>query len=227
MTPQPLIERVHPTWAAALAPAQDHLDRVDEFLRNERAEGRPYLPADEHVLRAFSMPMDQVRVLIVGQDPYPTPGEAVGLAFSVGPGVSPPGSLKNIYAKLQTDLGIPLPTTGDLTPWTEQGVLLLNRVLTVQEHVRDSHRRKGWEKVTATAIEALAARGGPLVAILWGGSAHKLASKLGDIPRIESSHPSPLGAHKTDKSFIDSHPFTEANELLQQQGADPIDWSLS
>ena len=225
MPARPLTELVHPTWADALAPAQEHLTRLGEFLRTEIAEGRPYLPAGEHVLRAFGRPLDDVRVLIVGQDPYPTPGHAVGLCFSVAPDVRPvPRSLQNIYAEMESDLGLTRPEHGDLSRWADQGVLLLNRVLTVRPHASGSHKGKGWEHVTAAAINALVARGGPLVAILWGRDARNLAPHLGDIPRIESPHPSPLSARS---GFFGSRPFSRTNELLRQQGADPIDWSLA
>ena len=194
------------------------------FLREEVAAGRGYLPAGEHVLRAFTQPLDAVRVLVVGQDPYPTPGHPVGLSFSVAPEVRPlPPSLVNIFAELQTDLGVPRPSTGDLTPWADRGVLLLNRVLTVGPAKPGSHRGRGWEDVTAAAIAALVARGGPLVAILWGRDARSLAPALGDVARIESAHPSPLSARS---GFFGSRPFSRANDLLVGQGAEPIDWSL-
>jgi uracil-DNA glycosylase len=194
------------------------------FLRAERAAGRAYLPAGEHVLRAFAQPFDSVRVLIVGQDPYPTPGHAVGLSFSVAPEVDPiPRSLQNIYQELGTDLGLPRPTHGDLSPWAERGVLLLNRVLTVGPHASGSHRGRGWEAVTAQAISALVDRGGPLVAILWGRDAQTLEPDLGKVPCIKSPHPSPLSARS---GFFGSRPFSRANDLLREQGADPIDWSL-
>ncbi len=194
------------------------------FLREEVAAGRGYLPAGEHVLRAFTQPLDAVRVLVVGQDPYPTPGHPVGLSFSVAPEVRPlPPSLVNIFAELQTDLGVPRPSTGDLTPWADRGVLLLNRVLTVGPGKPGSHRGRGWEDVTAAAIAALVARGGPLVAILWGRDARSLAPALGDVARIESAHPSPLSARS---GFFGSRPFSRANDLLVGQGAEPIDWSL-
>ncbi|AKU18737.1 uracil-DNA glycosylase [Luteipulveratus mongoliensis] len=225
MPARPLTELVHPSWAAALAPAQDHLTRLGEFLRTEIADGRPYLPAGEHVLRAFGRPLDDVRVLIVGQDPYPTPGHAVGLCFSVAPDVRPvPRSLQNIYAEMESDLGLTKPEHGDLSRWADQGVLLLNRVLTVRPGAPGSHRGQGWEHVTATAISALVNRGGPLVAVLWGRDARNLAPHLGAIPRIESAHPSPLSARS---GFFGSRPFSRANELLEQQGAGPIDWSLA
>ncbi len=224
MPPAPLTELVHPSWAAALEPVGGAVQELGEFLREELAAGRGYLPAGAHVLRAFEQPLDAVRVLIVGQDPYPTPGHAVGLSFSVAPDVAPvPRSLANIYQELQADLGIPRPSTGDLSPWAERGVLLLNRVLTVSPGRPASHRGKGWESVTAQAISALVARGGPLVAILWGRDARNLVPHLGEVPSIESAHPSPLSAHS---GFFGSRPFSRANELLARQGAAPIDWSL-
>jgi uracil-DNA glycosylase len=224
MPPAPLTELVHPSWAAALEPVGGAVQELGEFLREELAAGRGYLPAGAHVLRAFEQPLDAVRVLIVGQDPYPTPGHAVGLSFSVAPDVAPvPRSLANIYQELQADLGIPRPSTGDLSPWAERGVLLLNRVLTVSPGKPASHRGKGWESVTAQAISALVARGGPLVAILWGRDARNLVPHLGEVPSIESAHPSPLSAHS---GFFGSRPFSRANELLARQGAAPIDWSL-
>ena len=224
MPPAPLTELVHPSWAAALEPVGGAVRELGDFLRAEVAAGRGYLPAGGHVLRAFEQPLDAVRVLIVGQDPYPTPGHAVGLSFSVAPDVAPvPRSLANIYQELQADLGVPRPSTGDLSPWAERGVLLLNRVLTVCPGRPASHRGKGWETVTAHAISALVTRGGPLVAILWGRDARNLAPHLGDVPAIESAHPSPLSAHS---GFFGSRPFSRANELLVRQGAAPIDWRL-
>jgi uracil-DNA glycosylase len=224
MPPTALTELVHPSWAAALAPVADTVAQLGEFLRGEVAAGRGYVPAGKHVLRAFERPLDDVRVLIVGQDPYPTPGHAVGLSFSVAPDVRPvPRSLVNIYTELESDLGLPRPASGDLSPWADQGVLLLNRVLTVAPGKPASHRGKGWESVTAAAITALVERGGPLVAILWGRDARNLVPHLPGIPAIESAHPSPLSAHS---GFFGSKPFSRANELLAQQGAAPIDWSL-
>lgn len=224
MTPQPLSELVDPGWAEALAPVAPQIAAMGDFLRAEVSAGRPYLPAGPHVLRAFSAPLDEVKVLIVGQDPYPTPGHPVGLSFSVEPDVRPvPRSLQNIYQELRTDLGIPTPPDGDLSPWTRQGVMLLNRVLTVQAGISGSHRGKGWEAITEHAIRRLAARGGPLVAVLWGRDAGTLRPLLGGIPIIASAHPSPLSANA---GFFGSRPFSRANELLVQAGADPVDWSL-
>ncbi|CCI53346.1 uracil-DNA glycosylase [Nostocoides jenkinsii] len=222
--PRPLSEIIDPSWARALAPVEPRIAELGSFLREEVRAGRGYLPAGGHVLRAFEQPLDRVRVLIVGQDPYPTPGHPAGLSFCVAPDVRPiPRSLDNIYRELQSDLGVPAPTSGDLTPWAERGVLLLNRVLTVRPGAAGSHRGKGWEDVTACAISALVARGGPLVAILWGRDARNLAPHLGATPVVESAHPSPLSAHS---GFFGSRPFSRTNALLVQQGAEPIDWSL-
>jgi uracil-DNA glycosylase len=222
---RPLNELLDPGWAAALAPVADQIAAMGVFLRSEVAAGRQYLPAGPVVLRAFTQPFEAVRVLIVGQDPYPTPGHPVGLSFSVAPEVRPlPRSLTNIYRELQSDLGIPPAPSGDLTPWTEHGVLLLNRVLTVAPGGSAAHRGKGWEAVTDQAITALVARGGPLVAILWGRDAQTLRPMLGDVPIIASAHPSPMSA---DRGFFGSKPFSRANALLAEQGAPPVDWKLA
>lgn len=224
MAGRPLNEIVETGWAEALAPVSDQIAAMGEFLRAEVAAGRTYLPAGENVLRAFKQPFHGVRVLIVGQDPYPTPGHAVGLSFSVAPDVRPiPKSLVNIYKEYVEDLGHPLPSNGDLTPWTEQGVLLLNRSLSVQPGKSNSHQGKGWEAVTEQAIKALAARDEPMVAILWGRNARNLRPLLDPLPCIESAHPSPLSAHA---GFFGSRPFSRANELLVKQGAAPVDWKL-
>ena len=224
MTAHPLVELVHPTWAQALEPVAATITEMGAFLRAEVAAGHGYLPKGEHVLRAFQVPLDEVRVLVVGQDPYPTPGHPIGLSFAVAPDVRPlPRSLANIYRELVDDLGIPAPGSGDLTPWTEQGVMLLNRCLTVRPGAPNSHQGRGWERVTDRAIEALAARGGPLVAILWGRNARNLAPVLGETPRVESAHPSPLSARN---GFFGSRPFSRTNDLLARQGADPIEWRL-
>lgn len=223
--PRPLREVVEAGWAAALEPVTPVITTMGEFLRAEVAAGRRYLPAGAHILRAFTQPFDAVRVLIVGQDPYPTPGHAVGLSFSVAPDVRPiPRSLANIYTEYAADLGHPTPSTGDLTPWVEQGVLLLNRCLTVEPGKPASHRGKGWETVTEQAIRALVGRDGePLVAILWGRDARDLAPLLGDVPCIESAHPSPLSAAN---GLLGSRPFSRANALLDELGGDPVDWKL-
>ena len=219
-----LDELVAPDWAEALAPVADRITAMGAFLREEIAAGHTYLPAGPDILRAFSEPMADVKVLITGQDPYPTPGHPMGLSFSTAPDVRPlPRSLGNIYAELQADLDIQPAETGDLTPWAEQGVLLLNRVLTVRPGASASHRGKGWEAVTEQAIRALVARDKPLVAILWGRDAQGLAPMLGDTPRIETAHPSPLSA---SRGFFGSKPFSRVNALLAEQGAEPVDWDL-
>lgn len=220
----PLSDLVEAGWAEALEPVSGRITEMGEFLRAEIADGREYLPAGENVLRAFTHPFSEVKVLIVGQDPYPTPGHAVGLSFSVAPDVRPvPRSLGNIFTEYSKDLGYQTPTTGDLTPWSRQGVLLLNRVLTVQPGLPASHRKKGWEAVTEQAIRALVARPEPLVAILWGRDASTLKPMLGDVPTIESAHPSPLSA---SRGFFGSRPFSRANELLDGLGAEPVNWQL-
>ncbi|MFE9705243.1 uracil-DNA glycosylase [Streptomyces sp. NPDC005930] len=224
MAPRPLNEIVEAGWAKALEPVAGRITSMGEFLRAEIAAGRTYLPSGANVLRAFQQPFDDVRVLIVGQDPYPTPGHAVGLSFSVAPEVRPlPGSLLNIFRELNADLDLPQPSSGDLTPWTEQGVLLLNRALTTAPRKPAAHRGKGWEEVTEQAIRALAARGKPMVSILWGRDARDLRPLLGDLPSVESAHPSPMSA---DRGFFGSRPFSRANDLLTRMGGQPVDWRL-
>jgi uracil-DNA glycosylase len=223
--PEPLSNIVEAGWAEALEPVADQIARMGDFLREQVKSGKKYLPAGDLVLRAFKQPFADVKVLIVGQDPYPTPGHAVGLAFSVAPSVKRlPGSLINIFREYSDDLGYPAPATGDLTPWAERGVLLLNRVLTVEPGKPGSHRGKGWEEVTEQAIRALAARDKPLVAILWGRDARNTAAFLGPrVPRIESAHPSPMSANS---GFFGTRPFSRANQLLQRQNAEPVEWKL-
>lgn len=224
--PAPITELVHESWVPAMAPLQDTFTAIGEHLRRESAAGRPWAPAGANILRAFQQPLDDVRVLIVGQDPYPTPGHAVGLSFSVAPDVRPlPRSLQNILRELHDDLGLPAPRTGDLTPWTHHGVMLLNRVLTVRLGEPGSHRGIGWEAITAAAIDALVARpDAPLVAILWGRDAQSLEPSLPDVPVIASAHPSPMSA---DRGFFGSRPFSRANALLEELGDEPVDWSLA
>jgi uracil-DNA glycosylase len=222
--PRPLNELVEAGWAEALAPVADQIRAMGDFLRAEIAAGRRYLPAGENVLRAFSQPFADVRVLVVGQDPYPTPGHPIGLCFAVERHVRPlPGSLRNIYRELHADVGVVPPEHGDLSDWTSAGVLLLNRCLTVQPRAAGSHRNKGWEAVTDQAIRALVARGAPLVAVLWGRDAQTLRPLLGKTPVVASAHPSPLSA---SSGFFGSRPFSRVNELLVAQGAEPVDWTL-
>lgn len=221
-----LVEKglVAPDWAKALAPVDEDIGRMGAFLRAEIAAGRGYLPAGHQVLRAFERPLADVKVLVVGQDPYPTPGHPVGLSFSVAPDVRPlPPSLVNIFRELVDDLGVPAPSCGDLTPWADEGVLLLNRALTVGPGRAASHRGQGWETVTECAIRALVARGGPVAAILWGRDAQTLTEVLGPVPWIGSAHPSPLSAHR---GFLGSRPFSRVNQLLADQGGRPVQWML-
>lgn len=217
-------DQVHPSWVPTLAPLAPRIAELGDFLRAEVAAGRGSLPAGDDVFAALRTPLDDVRVLVVGQDPYPTPGHAIGLAFAVAPEVRPlPASLRNVFAELVDDLGHPPPTTGDLRPWADRGVLLLNRCLTVRPHAPASHRGRGWEEVTAAVVDAVAARGGPLVAVLWGRDARSLAPRLGSVPVVASAHPSPLSAHR---GFLGSRPFSRVDALLAEQGADPLDWRL-
>ncbi len=221
---RPLHELVDDGWARALEPVEPRLRVMGEFLRAEVAAGRRFLPDGDRVLAAFQRPFDQVKILVVGQDPYPTPGHAIGLSFAVAPTVRPvPRSLANIFRELTDDLGVPSPSNGDLTPWADQGVLLLNRCLTVRPGAPASHRGQGWEAITDRAIEALVGRGRPLVTILWGRDARALAPRLGAKPTIESAHPSPMSA---DRGFFGSRPFSRANELLAARGATPVRWRL-
>ena len=215
---------VAPDWAAALAPVDERIEAMGRFLREELAAGRPYLPTGDRVFRAFRRPLADVRVLVVGQDPYPTPGHPIGLSFAVDADVRPvPRSLANVYTELRDDLGIETPAHGDLTAWADQGVMLLNRALTVRPGEAASHRGRGWEEVTERAIHALAHRGGPLAAILWGRDAQGLKPMLGPVPWVESAHPSPLSANR---GFFGSRPFSRVNRLLVEQGGREVDWGL-
>jgi uracil-DNA glycosylase len=218
------VDGLHPEWATALAPASAALTALDVFLTKESNAGRDFLPRADQIFRALSKPLSQTKVLIIGQDPYPTPGHAMGLAFAVESGVRPlPRSLANLYRELADDLGIAPAVHGDLSGWSDQGVLLLNRVLSVEPGMAGSHRGRGWEAVTDTVISALVASGAPLVAILWGKDAQRLQPLLGETPIIASAHPSPLSAAR---GFWGSRPFSRANAILSAQGQAPIDWRL-
>lgn len=217
-------EQVGRGWAEALEPVRPTIERLGDFLRAEQAAGRRFLPAGDRVFAAFRVPLEAVRVLIVGQDPYPTPGHPIGLCFATAPDVQPlPKSLANIFTEYVADLGHPYPSSGDLTPWVDQGVMLLNRALTVRPGAPASHRGQGWEEVTARAIEALVERGTPFVSLLWGRDARDLRPMLGSLPALEAPHPSPLSAHR---GFFGSRPFSRANALLEQHGLEPVDWRL-
>jgi uracil-DNA glycosylase len=223
MAAAPLADLVHPEWVPALSACEPTLRSALRGLSAEAHDGARILPAPSRLLRAFSRPLGDVRVLVLGQDPYPTPGHAIGLSFACDAAVSPlPRSLANIFRELSSDLGIPAPATGDLSRWADEGVLLLNRVLSVRAGAAGSHRRLGWEHVTDAAVRAVAERGGPLVAILWGRDAQAVAPLLGTTPVIASAHPSPLSA---SRGFFGSRPFSRANELLVAQGAAPVRWA--
>lgn len=216
---------MHPSWAAVMLPVAPAIEAMGNMLRAEIAAGAGYLPAGNDVFRAFTDPLDDVKVLIVGQDPYPTPGHPMGLSFSVAPGVRPlPRSLSNIYKELESDLGAPAAAHGDLSHWSKEGVMLLNRVLTVRPGAPASHRGRGWEEITDHAIRALVAREGrPLVAVLWGKDAQELAPLLDGVPTIATPHPSPLSAAR---GFFGSRPFSRVNEALAAQGATPVNWAI-
>jgi uracil-DNA glycosylase len=207
-----------------LAPVEPTVRDLGRFLRDEAEAGRGYLPAGDRIFAAFQLPFEEVRALIVGQDPYPTPGHPIGLCFAVAPDVRPlPRSLANVFREYQDDLGEPEPANGDLTPWVQQGVLLLNRCLTVRPGAPASHRGRGWEMITDAAIDALVTRERSMVSLLWGKDARSLAPRLGTLPRIESAHPSPMSANR---GFFGSRPFSRANALLAERGEQPIDWRL-
>ena len=221
------IQHMAPDWNQSLAPVWELLESIADFLAQENAAQRGFLPQDAQIFRAFSYPLSEVKVLIVGQDPYPTPGHPIGLAFATAPDVQPlPRSLANIFAEYQADLGFARPANGDLRPWARQGVMLLNRVLSVTPGKAGSHQGRGWEEFTRFAIRCvLERRNQPLVGILWGNQARALAPLFREAayPVIESPHPSPLSA---SRGFFGSRPFSRANELLVCQGATPIDWEL-
>ena len=226
----PLDALVGDGWADVLASVADTIAGLGDRLRAEQAAGRRFAPAGDRVFAALAMPLAAVRVVIVGQDPYPTPGHAIGLSFAVGRDVRPlPGSLRNLLTEYEADLGLPRPAHGDLSAWVDEGVLLLNRVLTVRHGEPGSHRGWGWEQVTDTLVDGLvahhAAAGAPLVALLWGRDAQTLAPRLraGGAQVLTAPHPSPLSAHR---GFLGSRPFTGANAALTAAGAPPVDWRL-
>ena len=216
-------------WLAAMWPFLKlqgvDLNALEAFLDREYAAGQVFPPRHQ-IFRAFAAtPFDDVRLLLLGQDPYHEQGQACGLAFSVPPHTKAPASLRNILKEYADDLQRPMPQTVDLSPWTRQGVMLLNTVLTVREGQAASHQNKGWEAVTDAAIKALSARTKPLVFLLWGGHAQK-KKPLIDASRhavIMTAHPSPLSAYR---GFFGSRPFTRVNEALAKLGQPPIDWTL-
>ena len=219
-----LLADVHPSWLPGFNRVARELEDIGDRIDAERESGNAIAPASAEIFRAFRQPLDTIRVVIVGQDPYPTPGHAVGLAFSTARDVRPiPRSLANIYRELHDDLGIEPSSHGDLTRWVDQGVLLLNTSLTVREGDAGSHREWPWKNVTGAALRLLADRGEPLVAVLWGREAQWAAPLLNGVATVESAHPSPLSAHR---GFFGSRPFSRVNDLLVAQGSDPIDWRV-
>ncbi|NNE95947.1 MAG: uracil-DNA glycosylase [Acidimicrobiales bacterium] len=198
---------------------------LHQFVADERARGPVYPPHDEVFASLHLTPLASIRAVILGQDPYHGPGQAHGLCFSVKPPTPPPPSLKNIFRELHTDLGLPIPTSGSLIPWAEQGVLLLNTVLTVRGGEANSHRQQGWENFTDAVIDAVNAKPDRVVFILWGTAAQRKIERL-DLDRhatVTSPHPSPLSA---SRGFFGSRPFSATNRLLAARGLSPIDWQL-
>ncbi|MFV8781792.1 uracil-DNA glycosylase [Microbulbifer sp. SA54] len=220
--------KIHPSWYAVLQPefSKPYMAELRDFLQQEKQAGKTIFPPGGQIFNAFnSTPFDQVKVVILGQDPYHGAGQAHGLCFSVMPGVRIPPSLQNIYKELATDLGIEPPQHGCLQPWAEQGVLLLNATLTVEESRAGAHQGRGWEQFTDAAVHALAEQRDGLVFILWGSHAQK---KGGFIDRnrhlvLSAPHPSPLSAHR---GFFGTRPFSQANQWLQEHGMAPVNWAL-
>ena len=224
--------KLDPSWKQHLAGefASEHMATLREFLLQEKAAGKRIFPKGEEYFRALDLtPLDRVRVVILGQDPYHGPGQAHGLCFSVQPGVRPPPSLVNIYKELESDLGLQRPTHGFLENWAKQGVLLLNSVLTVEMANAASHRGKGWEQFTDAIIRVIAAKPEPVVFLLWGSYAQKKAAFVQSVDQggrhlvLKAPHPSPLSAHN---GFFGCRHFSKANAFLERNGLLPIDWSL-
>lgn len=219
--------KIEGAWEEALRP-EFGKPYYAQLYRKVREEYRTYTvyPPSRDVFNAFAFtPLEKVKVLIVGQDPYHEPGQANGLCFSVHPGITIPPSLRNIYEELRTDLGLPVPDNGDLTSWAKQGVMLLNTVLTVRAHQANSHKGIGWEEFTDAAIRVLAAERRPLVFILWGAAARRKKGMITNPEHyvIESAHPSPFSAYS---GFFGSRPFSRCNAFLESKGIEPVDWRI-
>ncbi len=220
--------KLEPEWKAKLLPefSQAYMQNLKKFLAAEAKAGKVIYPKGSDIFNAFNLtPFSKVKVVIIGQDPYHGAGQAHGLCFSVQDGVKPPPSLKNIFKEIQSDLGIVPPKSGNLTKWAEQGVLLLNTALTVEEGNAGSHRGKGWEEFTDKVITILSERKDPIVFILWGAMAHGKEKLIRTPPHaiLKSAHPSPLSAHN---GFWGNKHFTRANEYLKSWKQKPVDWSL-
>jgi uracil-DNA glycosylase len=221
--------QLHESWKAPLLPEfeADYMAQLRAFLVAEKVAGKRIFPKGSEWFRALDLtPLDKVRVVILGQDPYHGPGQAHGLCFSVPPGVRPPPSLANIYKELESDLGISRPRHGFLEQWAKQGVLLLNSVLTVEMAKAASHQGKGWERFTDAIIRLVNAKDEPVVFLLWGAYAQKKAAFV-DVSRhlvLKAAHPSPLSAHN---GFLGCRHFSKCNAFLKVRGLQPIDWALS
>lgn len=217
--------KIEQSWKNALNAEfdKDYFIKLTDFVRNEYMSGKQVFPAAKNIFNAFNLcPFDKVKVVIIGQDPYHEPGQAHGLCFSVLPPTPIPPSLQNIYKEIESDIGRPSSTHGDLTHWAEQGVLLLNATLTVRAHAAASHAGMGWEQFTDAVIAACSAREN-IVYMLWGSYAQRKA-QIVDANRnliLKSVHPSPLSAYH---GFFGNHHFSRANEYLAQHGKEPIDW---
>ena len=219
--------KLPPSWQAVVGDELDkpYFHKLQEFLDEERRRHTVFPPKDEVFTALKLTPYEEVRVLILGQDPYHDDNQAHGLAFSVRPGIRPPPSLLNIFKELHDDLGCKVPNNGYLVPWAEQGVLLLNAVLTVRAHQANSHKNKGWEKFTDAVIRAVNDKGDPVVFVFWGGNAQR-KGKLIDTDRhtiVQSAHPSPLSAKS---GFFGSRPFSAVNQVLRAAGKPEIDWQI-
>lgn len=220
--------KLHPSWREPLRQEfeQPYMAELKRFLVDQREAGKRIFPAGSNWFRALDLtPLDMVKIVILGQDPYHGPGQAHGLCFSVPGGVRPPPSLVNIYKELESDLGIRRPAHGFLEHWAKQGVLLLNSVLTVEMGLAASHRDRGWEKFTDAVIRLVNAKAEPVVFMLWGSYAQKKASFV-DTSRhlvLKAPHPSPLSAHS---GFLGCRHFSKANAFLESKGMAPIDWAL-
>lgn len=218
--------KIEDSWKRVLADEfdKDYFIKLTDFVRGEYLAGKKIYPAAKNIFNAFNLcPFDSVRVVIIGQDPYHEPGQAHGLCFSVPDGITPPPSLVNIYKEIESDLGRPSPTHGDLTSWAGQGVLLLNSTLTVAAHLAASHAGHGWEQFTDAVIRALATRRENIVYMLWGSYAQRKAEFVDETRNLilKSVHPSPLSAHR---GFFGNHHFSRANEYIVKHGGQPIQW---
>ncbi|MBR6752092.1 MAG: uracil-DNA glycosylase [Alphaproteobacteria bacterium] len=217
--------KIEESWKRELATEfdKDYFRNLTDFVRAEYLSGRAIYPKAKNIFNAFNLcPIDNVRVVIIGQDPYHEPGQAMGLCFSVPTGVANPPSLQNIYREIESDLGRPSSTNGDLTHWAQQGVLLLNSTLTVRAHLAASHAGRGWEQFTDAVIAALATRKN-IVYMLWGSYAQKKAALVDEKNNLvlKTVHPSPLSAYR---GFFGCKHFSRANEYLVAHGFQPIDW---